>query len=331
MTRDQALRWMVPLTIATVLALVLSVGLTMAAKPPKPCQPWPKCRPSPTASPSPVQPSPTALPTPTPPSGSWHFASIYHKRIADLDLAVAAGLNGVRIVNWLDESAGGNPFDETRWAVVDGLIAGAEARGLRVLLDLSTYRNQLLAKGQNPYIVDWQPLLSFVDSRYGVRFDLLALAGEVEAPNGGAANRPTTAQLTAFYQRTRQQWQAISSVPVQSGGFLHYSWNSGIDWRAIFADMGYCTVHVYSQADIDFLPTIRSYCDSIGAPLLIEEFGLPISVGDSTRAAYYRAMYARPASAGYGFWNLGPETNSGSHDVNQAHPLTWAEVQAHNP
>ena len=277
--------------------------------------------PRPTTVPTPI---PTVVPTPVP-GDRIDGASIYHKRIADLDLAVAADLDMVRIVNWIDDSS--DPFDAGRWALVDSLVSGAQSRGLDVLLDLSTYRNHLLNRGINPYTTDWKPLLNFVDARYdSSEVQMLSLAGEVEAPNGGASNRPTTTQLNTFFATAGAHWRSISSIPVQSGGLLHYGWDSGIDWRTIFGSLGICSVHIYSEGDFTALPTLQSWCDERGYPFWIEEFGRPISVGDSVRAAYFDRVYKLAADA-HLFWNLGPETNSGSHDVNQSHPLTWARVR----
>ena len=304
--------------------------------------PVPSASPSPTPTPTatataaptptvPATPSATATPTPSPtatptaPPTRLYGASIYHKRTADLDLAVAAGLNTVRIVNWIDGST--NPYEESRWSLVDSLVAGARSRGLNVLLDLSTYRNHLLNRGFNPYTVDWRPMLDFVDARYDAsEVAWLSLAGEVEAPNGGATNKPTTAQLTNFFTTAGTYWRSISTIPVQSGGLLHYGWNSGIDWRAIFDALRVCSVHVYSEGDINALPTIDQFCDSRGYPMFLEEFGRPIGDGDSTRAAYYQRIYDLSRGWDVLFWNLGPETNTGSHDVNQSHPLTWETV-----
>src|SRR4051812_7269066 len=88
-------------------------------------------------------PKPTATPAPSPGGlelvGSIDGASVLFgldHPDRDTDAAVAAGLDTIRIVNFLDESPAGDPYDAWRWSRVDGLIAAAKARGLRLILDL---------------------------------------------------------------------------------------------------------------------------------------------------------------------------------------------------
>lgn len=78
LTRQQALLWNVPLTIATVAAVIAALILTFAppstqAARAKPCQPWPSCRtpvPVPSATPTTV-PTPAPTPAATPPGVLW--------------------------------------------------------------------------------------------------------------------------------------------------------------------------------------------------------------------------------------------------------------------
>jgi hypothetical protein len=241
----------------------------------------------------------------------------------ETDAAVAAGLDTIRIVNMLDERCG-DPY--AGWERVDVLVAAAKARGLRVLLDLSSYRNLLLGCGTNPYTADWSAFLRFVAARYpGVA--QVALAGEAEPPNG-VPSTVTFSELSAFYASAGETWRSLSAVPVQSGGLLQLAWDSGIDWRTIFGSFRSCSVHLYSQADIDYLEVVSAWCKANGYPLLIEEFGMHQSVGDATRAAYFRSIYAlaRQHNAGVGFWNLGPVMGD-SFDVNPDTPLTWQAVR----
>src|SRR5581483_2710409 len=79
---------------------------------------------------------------------------------AMMDIAVQGHLNIVRLTDWLDANA----YDETRWRLVDAMIAAAQARNMYILLDLSTYRN-LTSQSGNPYLVDWNPFLHFVLNR----------------------------------------------------------------------------------------------------------------------------------------------------------------------
>jgi endo-1,4-beta-mannosidase len=268
-------------------------------------------------------PHPTPTPTQTINGTSVLFGLDHPAR--ETDAAIAAGLNTIRIVNFLDEGPTGAPFDSGRWARVDSLIAAAQVRGLRVILDLSTYRNQLRAQGQNPY-GEWGPFLAFVGARYRTApIAYYALAGEPE---------PREAPLlVAFYSRSTSQLHAAApGVPVSSGGLLQYGWNSGIDWQAIFRVTDLPAVHVYSQNDEQALPTLASDAAGLGKPLMIEEFGFNQSEGDSQRAADFSRVYglARTVGArGSAFWNLGPQLGGDTYDVNTATPLTWQVVLTH--
>ncbi len=71
-------------------------------------------------------------------------------------------LNTVRLADWLH----GNAYDENQWRLVDLMIAAAQARGLHILVDLSTYAG--IAKqlnGGDQYTYDWGSFLKFVLNR----------------------------------------------------------------------------------------------------------------------------------------------------------------------
>ena len=260
--------------------------------------------------------------------------------------ARAAGLNSIRIVNFLEEGGpvASAPFSEAHWARVDRLIGAAGGAGLKVILDLSTHRNLLANAGVNPYTHDWASFIRHAATRVntatGARYAddptiaLIAFAGEVE-PINTSDNRlgVTTAQVTTFFQRAFATWKSFDARhPVSSGGLLHYGWNSGIDWRAIFAAADVCSIHNYSESDTATTPTVASYCAGIGKPWITEEFGWERSVGDATRASLFQGIYtlqANNGSAGVAFWNLGPQTTSPTFDVNASTPLTH-EVVASN-
>jgi len=266
-------------------------------------------------------------------------------------LAVSGRVNTLRIVNFLDEhgSPSAAPYDEARWQRVDRVIASARAQGLRVILDLSTYRNLLANAGLNPYAVDWKPLVAFVTGRRNTVTGLtysadptiafVAFAGEVEPINTPANTLGvTTSQLTSFFARTFSEWKALDANHLVSpGGLTQLDWNSGIDWRSIFglADNDLCSIHDYGTGDQTVTtPNVASYCASIGRPWLTEEFGWDQSVGDSQRASLFDSMVAlqaRYGAAGVGFWNLGSQVGGSTFDVNPNTPLTWAVVLAHAP
>jgi hypothetical protein len=271
-------------------------------------------------------------------------------------LAVSGQLNTLRIVNFLDEhgSVASAPYNAAYWSRVDAAIGSARAAGLRVILDLSTYRNLLWNSGRNPYTWDWGPFVAFVAQRVntatGVRYAddptiaLIAFAGEIEPLNTPANTLGiTTTQVTAFFDRTFGEWRAQDSRHLLStGGLLQLAWDSGIDWRSIFAleNDDVCSIHDYSKADQTMTtPAVASYCASIGKPWITEEFGWDQAVGDATRAADFSAMYGlqlRYAAAGVGFWNLG-STVAGTggvtdtYDVNPSTPLAWSVVGSNAP
>jgi hypothetical protein len=270
---------------------------------------------------------------------------------ARASLAVSAGLNTLRVVNFLDEQGAPSsaPYDEARWQRVDRAIAAAGAHGLHVLLDLSTYRNLLWNSGANPYTTDWQAFLSFVAKRRntsnGVAYAddptiaIVAFAGEVEPINTPSNTRGvTTAQVTSFFRRTFAEWNALDPNHLRSsGGLLQLDWGSGIDWKAIFslADSDVCAIHDYSNADQTVTtPAVAAYCASIGRPWITEEFGWEQATGDSTRAQRYSVMYALQRTfhaSGVANWNLGSQLGGSTYDVNTGTPKTWAVVVANAP
>jgi endo-1,4-beta-mannosidase len=258
--------------------------------------------------------------------------------------ATAAGLNTIRIVNFLDEVSAPSTgaYDEWRWARLDRLVAAAGSSGLKVILDLSTYRNMLANAGMNPYAHDWGPFVSFAANRRnsvtGIRYGddpaiaLVAIAGEVE-PINTPENRLgiTSSQVTDFFKRTFGQWRSLDTVhPVTSGGLLHYGWDSGIDWRAIFAGADVCSIHNYSAGDVAATPSVAGYCAGLNKPWITEEFGWETSVADASRAVSFQAIYdlnRANGSAGVAFWNLGAQTQMPTYDVNDATPLTLDVVR----
>jgi hypothetical protein len=266
-------------------------------------------------------------------------------------LGASAGLNTLRVVNFLDEEGAPSsaPYDEARWRRVDGAIAAAGSHGLHVVLDLSTYRNLLWNSGANPYTTDWGSFLAFVANRRntasGVVYAndptiaIVAFAGEVEPINTSSNTRGiTTGQVTAFFKRAFAEWKALDAHHLtSSGGLLQIDWNSGIDWKAIFdlADSDVCAMHDYSKADQTVTtPAVAAYCGSIGRPWITEEFGWEQSTGDSTRAGLFDAMYGLQRTyhaAGVSNWNLGTQLGGSTYDFNTGTPKTWDVVTANAP
>lgn len=279
---------------------------------------------------------------------AWHAGSVY--ATADPEQAIsqarALGLNAVRLTDFLDVSAAdpAGAYDEERWRRVDATVAAAARAGLRVELDLSTFRNLLWAAGRNPYTVDWTPFLTFVAHRTNTvsglsyasdpTIAIVAFAGEVEPISTPSNTRGvTTAGLTAFFGRVFTTWGALApGVLRTSGGLLQLDWDSGIDWRAISSLPGsdISTVHAYSDADlVTTMPVVAAAAIAANRPWVLEEFGFPVETGDRARAARFRDVFRRAArlqAAGWGFWNVGPQTHD-SFDVGPQTPLTAAMVR----
>jgi mannan endo-1,4-beta-mannosidase len=226
-----------------------------------------------------------------------------------VQLALGAGLNTVRLVNFIDETgtSAAAPYDAAAWTRVDQMLATLAGSGLRAILDLSCYRNHLqnylLNTGQTtttPYSQDWGAFVRFVAKRVntvtGVPYRrdptiaLVSFAGEPNPPNSQEPLKPTTSELTNFYSRVFSQWRLYDTNHLLSpGGLLHIDWEeafnnpngSGIDWRAIFSLPG-CDVpaiHSYWHAFPPSAPTdyrskkVSTYCSTIQKPWITEEFG----------------------------------------------------------
>jgi hypothetical protein len=330
---------------------------------------------APTPAATPIAPTPVATPrstpAPTPRPGGSAFVSVCGTALclggrtwtlyggavfnglddptATVAMAVNAHLNTVRVVNFLYEF---DPisiaqYRERDWSRLDRFVAAAGAANLKVILDLSTFRNLLRYNGVEPYAYDWGPFLAYVASRIntvtGVAYRndptiaIISLAGEPEPISGNPdplAAR-SSAELTDFYRRSYSQLRAHDpNHVISSGGLLQYGWDSGVDWRAIFGAVDICALHGYSDSDLAAVPTIAASCAAAGKPWITEEFGYLQSMGDAARADAYQRIYdlqRRYGSAGIGFWNLGPELKPDSHDVNATTPKTWAVVRASAP
>jgi streptogramin lyase len=228
----------------------------------------------------------------------------------------------------------------------------------------------------NPYsnarAGEWDSFLEFVATRTNTetgleyRLDptiaIVSFAGEPNPPNSGEPLKPTTQELTDFYERVFGQWKAHDSNHlVTTGGLLHIDWeelfggSSGIDHEAIFglANQDVLSVHNYfghlpaTAVNDTKTEVIAAAAADVGRPWITEEFGFPQTPVDSStattyseadRGAWFRNMYetqlAPPVgvpSAGVAFWNLGSEHASESHDVNPQTPATWAAVREFAP
>ncbi|MEA2645809.1 MAG: mannan endo,4-beta-mannosidase, partial [Chloroflexota bacterium] len=268
-------------------------------------------------------------------------------------LAREAKLNTLRVINFYDskKSPTTEPYNEARWAKVDAMVAAAGNAGMRVVLGLADYRNILWNNCINPYTADWGQFIAYVAARrntvtgrtYGAdpTIALVSLAGEplqvgtynyaAKATGADCTITYGTQDLTDFYTRTLAQWKAVGQVSVNTGGLGYLNFNSGIDWRTIFAlpNNDVCDIKTYGGM-LDYAPTVASYCAGINKPWIDEEFGWQQSDGDAARAAAFRHTLdvVRPAGcAGEAFWNMGNQEAATSYDIGRPTPLTLAAVQ----
>jgi hypothetical protein len=205
---------------------------------------------------------------------------------ATLDM-FRASLNAtaVRVTDFLAAAAG--PLDPAVWSNVHAAVAAACDRGLAVILDLSTYRNflQRTQPGVLPYNASlWAAFLDAVVPGFAAAPCLLnwAIAGEPAAPNFGNSSdptRPTTSQLTQFYNDTSTRIALHDGAHLISpGGFLFMGFSpteSGIDWPTIFTlpHVHMAAMHSYSDSDRQAMPTLAAFAAAAGIPWQVEEFG----------------------------------------------------------
>ena len=150
-----------------------------------------------------------------------------------------AHLNAVRLTDFLQGTTS-DPYDATVWNNIDDVMQKANEKNMKVILDLSTYRNFLKqSQGKMPYNMnDWNAFLDWVANRYkdDARLAFYSIAGEPAPPNSSESLRPTTSQLTNFYRDASNRIRSKDSKHlISSGGLLQLDWNSGIDWQAIFS------------------------------------------------------------------------------------------------
>ncbi len=274
-------------------------------------------------------------------------------------LAEQAHLDTVRITDFLDVDGdpATAPYDPTVWGEVDAMIAAAGAAGLHVDLGLADYRAMLWNRCTDPYTADWSQFIDFVADRVNTvthlvykddpTIALVSVAGEplpvgTHAYTASATGLPcsltyTTADLTSFYAATTAEWEGQGgTVLVNTGGLGYLNESSaGIDWQSIFADPSdaVCDIKTYGGMQA-WAPTAAAFCQSIGKPIVDEEFGWTQGVGDAARAQSFATMFAQLRAehmAGSVFWNLGYQLGPTSYEVNPSTPLTFAQIVQNAP
>lgn len=310
-----------------------------------------------TAAPPPANPFVTACGPSLCQQGSvWHlhgasFIAGWHDIAGRADQARAAGLNTLRVVNFLNTTDLATAFHEPYWVRVDQSIAEAGKRGMKVVLDLADYRNQLAAAGRNPYTSDWATFVRFAATRVntvtGVRYAddpviaLVSFAGEVEPINSPANTMGITpTQVVEFFRRTFAQWRTYDrNHLLNTGAQGQMDWPSGVPWREMFAlpDNAVCALSMYGDSTRTVVPPLMAdVCNGqLGKPWITEEFGFQQSIGDQARADQMRLTYAANrthGSAGTSLWNLGDQLQAQpsyatTFDIYPTTPLAWAAVK----
>jgi hypothetical protein len=290
-------------------------------------------------------------------------ATIYHMAdtTAEIDWEIAhakaMGLNTLQTIGVHCNFA--QPGDMTApcvFTALDYLLQQAARNGLHVVLDFSDYGHLLHNNGHVPedpsQYAGWDNLLATyanrVNAKTGIAYKddptiaFVEIYGEADAPTGSDPYRPTTAQLTAFYRHTLATWKSVAPRILGTSGNLQYlDWDSGIDYRAIFADPNnaICNSEIDNPNERAITgPLVRDYCATLGKPWIngAINIGGPLVGGtsDAKRAAWtdkaeewtvntYRAD-------GVLFWNLGDESiasNPNTYDFGgPSVPLTNAIV-----
>lgn len=267
---------------------------------------------------------------------------------SNVALAVNLRVNTLRLTDFIAEPGqlGKQEYEETQWVAVDGMIARAAAKGLKVELDLATYRNFLMSQSSsfNPYTYDWTKFLVLVANRIntvtGARYGsdstiaFVSFAGESGAPDNGdsLARGVTASQLVSFYDRVMTLWGTLAPGQIRIPGGLFFLTDSTMPWRQIFA-LSSCdlpAIHSYSVQDEQAEPAVEKLARSLGKPWILEEFGFSYDdySSDAARAAGFLRQYDLALSngaAGVGWWNIDPA----AIDVS-AYPRTIAAIQAKN-
>ena len=183
---------------------------------------------------------------------------------------------------------------------------------------------------------------TWVASRYANNSALLnyAIAGEVACPTSSDPLRPTSTEaLTNYYQVLSDTLYAADPHHlISSGGLSHLNEpNCAIDWRSIFSlpHINMAAIHVYSDNDQDItIPMVSLWASSNLKPFTVEEFGFKQGDGDSIRASEFQNTYTLAKhynAAAVIFWNLGPEMDATSFEVNPGTPLTWKTIIQNAP
>lgn len=235
-------------------------------------------------------------------------AAIYHTsnygHAADPDQifgwAHDAHLNTLRLTDIFNQTTNdpNAPYAEADWQWIDSLIARSQDEGLKVILDLSSYRNWLVWSAEidhgwvtncqdnapdrdevdyaalDPYTVahraDWTQFMTFVANRVNTVSGLtyrndptilvVSIAGEPIGPGYGICGRATTEQeLTDFFEWSLAEWKSLDPHHLRSNGGLQGTY-AGLDGNGDPIPSGQQVdgIAIFSLAD-NTLPSLHTY------------------------------------------------------------------------
>ncbi len=221
--------------------------------------------------------------------------------------------NGITLIRAVDLWEGVYGQDDSAlysdevWQRVDWMIKNCKDNGMRLLLDLSSVRQFLYysSNQRDSYsssaFPTWNKILEFVTSRVnsftGVRYKddpvimSYALAGEPvcyggqldDWSNGYFTSRsPEDIQASIYYIADTLR-SLDSNHLISAGGLLHLTPtdNQGVPfykniWE--YPNIDYAAIHIYPETtesigEWENLPLYKQFCDTLGKPLIVEEFG----------------------------------------------------------
>lgn len=292
----------------------------------------------------------TFYPAPIGGTSAWDRPSFTTYIDHMLDMGLSAGQNLARPTDYWDKTNTQQTWnDPVIWSNMDYLVHAAQKRGVFVMMDLSAYKWLLMSHGQDPNdAANWTAFLDFVGARYSGATSIAAytIVGEPSPPHSATE----TVQLVDFYRSvTDELYRADGGRHlIAAGGFNHMEDETPQTqwWQQIDAlpHNDIVAFKTYSQHDLNLMPAIAAYARGIHKPLMVEEFGLPQSMGDgastgevynglqTSRAAFFQSVYDEGSGLGVSsfiFWNLGCQIGDQSYEVSPRTAGVWQVVTQH--
>jgi hypothetical protein len=262
-------------------------------------------------------------------------------------LGQQAGQNLLRPTDFWDKNNTSQREDDpVIWRNLDYAVCAAKQHGMFVIMDVSAYRWLLTSQGRDPLnAANWRAFLTAVGHHYSAEpaVAFYSIMGEPASPQTAT----DAATLVQFYRDlTDTLYAADPNHLICAGGFNHMEdetpqvqW-----WRPIYAlpHNDIAGFKTYSQHDLDLMPTIANYTQSLHKIAFDEEFGMPQSLGDAqfaggsgynqivtSRAQFFTNVYTTGKSlgvAGFAFWNLGCQLATTSYEVSPLTPAVWQVI-----